>query len=48
MPKKTTPVRKPWTKEDIAATQSPFDEEDTCGGGREGDEPNRGGGPAKG
>jgi hypothetical protein len=31
-----------------AATQSPFENKDTCGGGREGDETNRGGGPAKG
>jgi hypothetical protein len=30
------------------ATQSPFEKEDTCGGGREGDETNRGGGSAKG
>ena len=48
MPKKKTPVRNPWTKDDIRATQSPFENEDTCGGGREGDEANRGGGPAKG
>jgi hypothetical protein len=31
-----------------AVTQSPFEIEDACGGGREGDEANRGGGPAKG
>ena len=31
-----------------ATTQSPFENKDTCGGGREGDETNRGGGPAKG
>jgi hypothetical protein len=30
------------------ATQSPFENKDTCGGGREGVEANRGGGPAKG
>jgi hypothetical protein len=47
MPKKKSSVRNPWTKDDLRQ-QSPFENEDACGGGREGDETNRGGGPAKG
>jgi hypothetical protein len=48
MPKKKTPVRNPWTKEDLRQLKSPFENKDTCCGGREGIETNRGGGPAKG
>ena len=48
MPKKKTPVWDPWTKDDHTATQSPFENKNTRGGGREGVETNRGGGPAKG
>jgi hypothetical protein len=48
MPKKKTPVRNPWTKEDLRQLKAPFKNKDPRGGGREGDETNRGGGPAKG
>src|SRR5277367_2013699 len=42
-PKKTTPVRKPRTKEDLRQLKVHSKKEDTCGWGREGDEKNRAG-----
>ena len=47
MPKKKTPVRSPWTKDDIRQLKA-HSKADFCGGRRKGDEANRGGGPAKG
>lgn len=48
MPKKKDSRSQSVDQRRHTATQSPFENEDTCGGGRKGDEANRVGGPAKG
>ena len=50
MPRKKTPVRAPWTKEDLRQLKGPLEGEDTCGGRRQKamKRTDSGGGPAKG
>jgi hypothetical protein len=48
MPKKKDPGPQSVDQRGSVTTQGPFENKDTCGGGREGDETDRGGGSAKG